>query len=98
MHAICVQRASNLLNDFIVRGNPRECQRQCRTVQAVQVLMQLKDAPVIEPQTFPHGIATLDRRIEWADPCFVAVHEAAVDVDQEMAILFVKLLEHREEG
>jgi hypothetical protein len=38
----------------------------------------------------------LHRRIEWAHPGLIAVHKATIDVDDQIAILFVKRLQHVE--
>src|SRR5438552_2638110 len=58
------------------------------------MFVQLEDASVIKPQAFPNCVAALHRRIERADPSLVTVHQSAVDIDDQVAVLLVKLLEH----
>src|ERR1700737_1913003 len=55
---------------------------------------QFEDAAVVKAETFPNGVATLHRGVERADGRLVAVHEPAVDVNDQVAVLLVKLLEH----
>ena len=58
------------------------------------MFVQFENAAVIEPQSFPDRVAALHRGIERADAGLVPVHELAVDVHQQVAVLFVELLEH----
>src|SRR5207244_8829903 len=55
---------------------------------------QFEDASIVKSQSFPDGIATLDRRIKWTDTGLVAMEQAAVDVDQQVAVFLIELLEH----
>src|ERR1041385_7106961 len=58
------------------------------------MLVQFEDAAVVKSQAFPNSIATLHGRIERADPCFVAMDQTAIDIDDQVAISLVELLEH----
>ena len=53
--------------------------------------LEPEDAAVVQPQPFPHGVAALHRRVERADARLVAVHEPAVDVDDQVAVALVEL-------
>ena len=62
--------------------------------QPLEVFSQFENAAIVKSQPFPNRIATLHRRIEWTDSGFVTMHEATVDVDDQVAVLLVKLLQH----
>src|SRR5205823_6481114 len=98
MHAIChlirFQRAADLLSDLLVRWNLRICQGQRRAAQPVEMLVESKDATVVQAQALPDRVAALHDGVERADGGLVAMHEPAVDVDDEIAISLVERLEH----
>jgi hypothetical protein len=58
------------------------------------MFVQLKDAAIIEAQSFPDGVAALYSRIERANTSLIAVNQATVDIDDQVAIAFVELLKH----
>ena len=58
------------------------------------MFVQFENAAIIEPQSFPDRVAALDRGIKRADAGLIPVHELAVDVYQQVAVLFVEALEH----
>ena len=58
-------------------GDFAEGQSEGRIAQPVQVLVQLEDAPIVEPQALPDGVAALDDRVERADTGLVPVDSAA---------------------
>src|ERR1700720_3717104 len=60
------------------------------------MFVQLKDAAVVKPQTFPDGVAALHRRIERTDSRLIAMHEAAVDVYDQITVSLVEFLQHFE--
>src|SRR5947209_538054 len=57
--------------------------------------MELKNAPVVQTQSFPDGVAALDSGVKWTDSGIVAINQAAVDVDDQVAIGGIKFLQHR---
>ncbi len=77
-----------------MRRNARERQRQRGGTQAIEMLGEPENLAAIEPQTFPNGVAALHDRIEWADAALIAMHQFAIDVDDQVAILLVKDLQH----
>ena len=60
------------------------------------MLLEREDPALVEPQAFPHGVATLDRAVEWAHAGLVAVRELAVHVDDQVAVPLVEFLLHRQ--
>jgi hypothetical protein len=58
------------------------------------MLVQFEDATVVKAQTFPNGVAPLYRRIKRAHPRFIAVHKPTLDVDDQVAVLGIKFLQH----
>jgi hypothetical protein len=58
------------------------------------VFVQFKNAALVKTEPFPHGVTALHRRIERTDSGQIAMHELAVDVHDQVAVLLVKLLEH----
>jgi hypothetical protein len=93
-HSVRGQRPLDLVDNVFVRRNFREGERFSRTTQPREMFVELKDAPVIQPQPFPDRIAALHRGIKGADARPVPLEELAVDVDQQIAVLLVELLEH----
>ena len=93
-HLVRGQRAPDLVDDFFVRRNFRKGERFRGTPEPGEMFVQFEDAAVIEPQSFPDRVAALHRGIKRADAGLVAVHELAVDVHQQVAVLLVELLEH----
>ena len=64
-------------------------------MQSVEMLMQLEDASVVKPQPFPDCVTALHRGIKRTDSCFVAMHELTVDIDDQVAVLWIKFLKHK---
>ena len=93
-HLIRGERALDLVDDLFARWKIDKRQRARRALQPIEMFVQLEDAAVVKPQSFPDGVAALHRRIERTDPGFIAMHETAVDVYDQVAVLLVKLLEH----
>jgi len=63
-------------------------------MQSVEMLMQLEDASVVKPQSFPDCVTALHRGIKRTDPGFIAMHELTVDIDDQVAISLIKSLQH----
>ena len=61
------------------------------------MLVQFKDATVVEPKPLPNRVTALHRRIEWTDPGLVAMDELTIDVDDQVAVLGIKFLKHEED-
>src|SRR5438552_1363280 len=59
------------------------------------MFLELKDAAVIQPQSFPHRVAALHNRIKRTHARLITMHQAAIDVDYKIAVFLVKLLKHR---
>src|SRR5205085_2686265 len=93
-HLVRRKRALNLANNVFVRRH--FCKRQClrRAAQSIEVLIEPKDASVIQPQPFPDGVATLHHRIERADAGLIARQQLAVDINNDITISLVELLQH----
>ena len=91
-HLVGGECALDFLNQLLVRRNIREGERGGGTPQSLEMFVQLENAAVIESQPFPNRIAALDRGIEWTHSRLVAMHEPAVDVHDQVAVLFVELL------
>jgi hypothetical protein len=56
------------------------------------MFVQFENPALIKSQTFPDRVAALHDGVKRADARLVAMAEFAVDVDQQVAILFVELL------
>src|SRR5579864_1861229 len=93
-HLIGRERSLDFARDLVATRNLRKCQRQGRTSKPVEMFGELEDAAIVKPQSFPHGIAPLHRGIKRAYASLITVHELAVDVDDEVAVLGIELLEH----
>ena len=91
-HAVGLECATDLVDDLLVGGDVGERQRLGGVPQAVQVLDQPEDAPVVEPQAFPHAVTPLHDAVEWADAGLIAMDELAADVDDEIPVPLIKLL------
>ena len=76
-------------------GISAKASARAEAAQAVQVLDQPEDPAVVEPQALPDRVAALHRAVERADAGLVAVHELAVDVDEQVAVALVEGLEHQ---
>src|SRR5690606_7369225 len=93
-HPVRLQRPPDLVPDGLLRRDLGERQRLGRADEAVEVGVEAEDAAVVEAEPLPDGVAALDGRVERAHAGLVAVDEATVDVDEEVAVAFVELLEH----
>ena len=93
-HLVRDEGALDFIDDFFVSRNLRKRERFRGTPETGEMFVQFENAAVIEPQSFPNRVATLDRGIKWTDAGFVPVHQLAVDVHQQIAVLLVELLEH----
>ena len=58
------------------------------------MLVQLEDAAVVKPQSFPDRVPALHRGIERTDPGLIAMDKPTVDVDDQVAVFLVKFLQH----
>jgi hypothetical protein len=63
-------------------------------MQAVEVFVQFENATIVKSQAFPDRVAALHDGIEWTHAGFIAMHEPTVDIDDQVAVLLVKFLEH----
>ena len=93
-HPVRFQRASDLGDDRLVRGDLREGERLGGASQPVQVLDELEDPALVQPQPLPHGVPALDGAVERADAGLVAVQELAAHVDDQVPVALVELLQH----
>src|SRR4051794_21746739 len=57
---------------------------------------QPKNPSFVQPQPLPDRISSLHSRVKWADRRLIAMDQLAVDVHDQLAILFVELLQHGE--
>ena len=58
------------------------------------MLVQFEDPTVVKTQPFPNRVAALHRGIERTDPGLVPMHELTIDVDDQVAVLGIKFLQH----
>src|SRR5436190_10023147 len=58
------------------------------------MFVKFENPAVVQPQSFPHRIASLHSRIKGANPGLVAVHELTVDINDQVAISLIKFLKH----
>jgi len=93
-HFVCSKRAFDFFDDFFARRDFRERQLAGRTLQPVQMLVQLENMAVVQTQAFPDRVAALDCRIKRADSSLVAMHQLPVDVHDQIAISLIKFLQH----
>jgi hypothetical protein len=56
--------------------------------------MEFEDAAVVKSQAFPHGVTALHRRVERADPGFVAMRQLSVDIHNQVPVSLVEFLKH----
>jgi hypothetical protein len=99
VHFVRGQRPFDLFDNLFTRWNFGKRERRRRTMQSVEMLMQLEDASVVKPQSFPDCVTALHSGIKRADPGFIAMDELTVDIDDQVAILPIKLLGHeKKEG
>src|ERR1043166_5814314 len=94
-HLVGDECALDLLNNLFPGRKIDKCESARGTLEPVKMLVQFENAAVVKAQAFPNGVAPLHRRIEGAYSGFVAVHELAVDVDDQVAVLGIKFLQHR---
>ena len=73
-HLIGRERALDFLDDFLARRNFGERQGARRTLQPVEMFVELKNSAAIQAQPFPDGVAALHCRIERANPGFITMH------------------------
>src|SRR4030095_16896757 len=73
-HLVCGERALDFLDDFLARRNFGERQGARRTLESVEMFVELKNSAAIQAQPLPDGVAALHCRIEWANPGFVTMH------------------------
>src|SRR6185369_15885703 len=93
-HLICCKRALDFLDDFLARWNLGERQGARRTLQPVEMFVELKNSAVIQAQPFPDCVAALHCRIERSDSGPIAMHELPVDIDNQVAISLIEFLKH----
>src|SRR5437667_2550820 len=58
------------------------------------MLVQFKDPTVVKTQPFPNRVAALHRRIERTDPGLVPMHKLTIDINDQVAVLGIKFLQH----
>ena len=92
--AASVRRIS--LDDLVVRRDRRRTPAPCAELRSrSRCSSSRKMRPVVQPQPLPDGVAALHGRVERADARLVAMHEPAVDVDDQVAVALVERLLHR---
>ncbi len=96
VHLVGGEGALDLLHDHFARWDFCERQGTRGVKEAIEMLIQLEDSPVIKPQSLPDRITSLHRRVERTNAGFVAMNELAVEVDQQVAVSLIKLLQHRD--
>jgi hypothetical protein len=80
------------MDDLVVGGDLGERQRLGGIPEAVQVLDQPKDAALVEAQSLPDTVTTLNDTVERTDACLIAMNELTADVDDEISVPLVKRL------
>ena len=93
-HRVRLERAADLRDHRLVARDLREREGLRRGAEPREMLLQPEDAPVVEPQPLPHRVAALHGAVEGRDAGFVAMDEAAVDVDEKVRVAGVVSLEH----
>ena len=93
-HRVRAQRAADLRGDLLVRRHPGEGQRGGRAAQPGEMLAEPEDPALVEPQSLPDRVTTLDRGVEGADRGLVAVRQHTAHVDDEVTVAVVKGLQH----
>ena len=95
-HLVGCERASDFFGDFFARRNLDERKSAGRTLQPIEMLLELENPALINSQSFPDGVAALNDGIEWADTSLLAMHQLTVDVYDQIAVSFVEFLQHEE--
>ena len=93
-HSVGGQRSPDLFNQLFVSRNIGEGERGRGSTQALQMLLQFEDAPLVKPQPFPDCIATLHRRVERTHSGLLPMEQPTVDVNHQIPVFFVELLKH----
>jgi hypothetical protein len=60
--------------------------------------VEFEDPAFVQPQSFPYRIPALHGGIKRTDPCLVAVHELAVDINDQVAISLIEFLKHDQQS
>src|SRR5438093_9551270 len=94
LHLVSGKGPFDFFDDLLARRNFGERKRGGRLTQPIEMFVQFENATAVKPQSFPNGVAALHRRIERADPRFVAMKEVTVDVNDQIAVSFVEFLKH----
>jgi hypothetical protein len=58
------------------------------------MLVQFKNAAVVEAQSLPNRVTALDNGIERANPGLIPMHELTIDVNHQVFVLRIKFLQH----
>jgi len=93
-HFVCVQRATNFLDQLIVGWNRLERKRLGGVTQTLEVLDELENLAVVETKPLPHRVTTLYHAIKRAHARLAAMNELTVDVDNQVLVFFVEWLPH----
>src|ERR1035437_8994917 len=93
-HLVRGERAFDFPDDFFVRRNLRERERERAMAQAVEMFDEFENFSTIQAQAFPNRIAALHGGIEGADASLITVQKFSVDVDDQVAVFFVEGLKH----
>ena len=91
-HRVCREGAPDLGDDLVVGGDLGESEGQGGCAQPREVLLELEDTSAVQAKPLPDGVASLNHRVERADARLVAVHQSAIDVDDQVAVAFVEAL------
>lgn len=94
LHAICQEGLAKSLDHGGSFGKSLVAQHLGAAEEAVKVLLQTKNPPVVESETFPHRIAILHGGVEGAHAGLVAVEDLTVEEDFEVLVSWIVCLEH----
>jgi len=67
-------------------------------MEPTEMFVQFKDPTVVKTKSFPNRVPTLDSRIERADSSSIPVHKVTIDVYDQIAVSFIKFLQHNHRG
>lgn len=93
-HVVRFEGTAQFIGESLVSGVTFVTEHVCAFAKPREVFVELEDAAFVKSQSFPNRVTILHRRIERANPGFVAMNESTVDVDDEIAIGGVVGLQH----
>ena len=63
-HVVGGEGFLDLLNEFIARRDLREREGFGAALESLEVFVEFEDLPVVDAESFPHAVASLDEGIE----------------------------------